>query len=77
MTQCTFKSNNKTRSRNYSWRGKTTIYILWVCVCILIYSACKANALYCAAICSLSGSTNIFPWFSEKNVIEDKICVFL
>ena len=80
MTQCTFKSNIKAPSRNYSWRGKALIYVLWVSVCSLIYPACKANAPYYVVIYSLPGSTNIFPRFSGEGgcgVIEDKIRVFL
>jgi hypothetical protein len=35
-------------------------YLFWVCVCSLSYPACKAHALYCIAICGLSGCTVFF-----------------
>jgi hypothetical protein len=54
-----------------------------MCVCSLSYQACKTHEPYCTVICGLSGCTIIFhiilkrERFSEKQVIEHKMCVLI
>jgi len=54
-----------------------------MCVCSLSYQACKTHEPYYIVICGLSGCTIIFhiilkrERFSEKQVIEHKMCVLI
>jgi hypothetical protein len=46
--------------RKNRWKPSVRAHILSVCLCSLIYPACKANVTYYIYICGLSSCTNFF-----------------
>ena len=64
------KRNIDTRSSNHCCRGKAMCYILWLCVCSLVYPECNAHAPYCHLW--LAPFYGIFPHYLTNSTIFPK-----